>query len=119
VKVVYIAAPFTAATTWDIECNVRLAEGFGLEVAKLGAMPLIPHCNSRFFFGQCTAEFWYEGTLELLKRCDAALFCGLWSVSNGCIRERAWCDEYKLPYFRELDPKLRLSNLEAWLRVNA
>ena len=70
-KVVYIAGPFTASTAWQIEQNVRRAEEVALKVAKLGAMPLCPHTNTRFFHGQCTEEFWYEGTLELLRRCDA------------------------------------------------
>ena len=70
-KVVYIAGKFRGPTAWDIAENVRAAERAGLEVAKLGAMPLIPHANTAHFHGQCTDEFWIEGTLELLERSDA------------------------------------------------
>lgn len=70
-KVVYIAGKFRGPTAWDIAENVRAAERAGLEVAKLGAMPLIPHAITAHFHGQCTDEFWIEGTLELLERSDA------------------------------------------------
>lgn len=98
-KVVYIAGPFTAPTAWEIEQNVRRAEEWALRVALLGAMPLCPHTNTRFFHGQGTPEFWYEGTLALLKRCDGALFLPSWVDSNGCRAEHRWCEENQLPHF--------------------
>lgn len=110
-KVVYIAGPFTAATSWDIECNVRRAEAAGLEVAHLGVMPLIPHANTRFFHGQLGPEFWYDGTAELLLRCDAALFLDGWSVSTGCGRERELCREHRLPAF------FAIGDLAHWLKT--
>jgi len=98
-KVVYIAGPFTGATAWDIEQNVRRAEEAALEVAGLGAMPLCPHTNSRFFYGQNTPEFWYEGTMELLRRCDAILLLPDWQESKGCIAEEAEAKRLGLPRF--------------------
>lgn len=86
-KLLYVAGPFTGPTAWDIECNVRSAELVGLEVAKLGVMPVIPHTNTRFFHGQCTEEFWYEGTLELMLRCDGIIMCSGWSESRGATQE--------------------------------
>ena len=66
-KVIYIAGPFRGDTSWQIECNVRDAEALGLEVARAGAMPLIPHANTRFFDGELTDDFWLRGTLALLR----------------------------------------------------
>jgi hypothetical protein len=68
--IVYVAGPFTGATPWDVACNVRDAETWGLEVARAGGMPLIPHANTSLFSGQLTEAFWYQGTLELMRRCD-------------------------------------------------
>ena len=48
-KVVYIAGPYTAPDAWQRELNIRAAEMMAMEVAKLGAMPLCPHTNTRFF----------------------------------------------------------------------
>jgi hypothetical protein len=88
--VIYICGPFTADTAWEIECNIRRAEELGLEVAKLGMMPLIPHSNTRYFHGQCTDEFWYQGTMELLRRCDALITVPGWENSAGSVAEVKW-----------------------------
>lgn len=82
--VVYIAGRFRGPTAWDIEQNVRRAEEFALTVARAGAMPLIPHANTRYFHGQCDDQFWIDGTAELLVRCDAlALVPENWQGSAG------------------------------------
>lgn len=70
-KVIYVAGPYRAETPWQVEQNVRRAEGYALGIAQLGAMPLCPHTMARFFDGQCDDQFWLDGTAELLKRCDA------------------------------------------------
>lgn len=98
-KVVYVAGPYTAPTVWEIECNVRRAEEAGLYVVECGAMPIIPHTNTRFFHGLKTPEFWYEGTLELLKRSDAILLIPGWESSRGAVNERQWALDNDLEVF--------------------
>ncbi len=90
IKLVYIAGKFSGPNAWAIERNVRAAEDLGAQVAQLGAMPIIPHANTRFFHGLegTTAEQWYEGTLELLRRCDAVLMVPGWKESKGACEER-------------------------------
>jgi hypothetical protein len=78
-----VAGPFRGPTAWDIERNVRRAEELAFEVFQLGAMPLIPHANTRFFHGQGPDEFWIEGTLELLRRSDALILVDGWTRSSG------------------------------------
>ena len=101
-KVVYIAGPFRGATPWDVEQNVRRAEALALEVARMGAMPLCPHANTRHFDGQLTAEFWLEGTLELLRRCDAVLLVPGWETSSGTKAEVAEAERLGSPVFEHL-----------------
>ena len=93
-KLVYIAGPYRAPTAWGIALNVRSAERVGLEVARAGAMPLIPHANTAHFHGECTDELWIDGTLELLRRCDAAVFLPGWPGSNGSRSE--WLEAGRL-----------------------
>src|SRR5512143_3379944 len=100
--VVYVAGPFRAPTRWAVEQNVRRVEEWGLKVAELGAMPLMPHCNTRFFDGLLTDEFWLDGTLELLKRCDTAFMVPGWQASSGARGERQWCIDHALPHFEDL-----------------
>jgi hypothetical protein len=87
-RIVYIAGPFRGPTAWDIERNVRAAEELAFEVFQLGAMPMIPHANTRFFHGQGPDLFWLEGTLELLRRCDAMILTPDWRRSTGASVER-------------------------------
>lgn len=98
-KVVYIAGPFTASDSWRRERNVRRAEELGFIVAGAGAMPLIPHANTRYFDGTMSAQFWYEGTLELLRRCDAVAVCEGYEESKGTKAEIAEAMERGLPVF--------------------
>ncbi len=114
-KIVYIAGPFRGKTTWQVEQNVRHAETVGLEVARMGAMPMIPHTNTRFFDGELPDEFWLKGTLALLERCDAIVMVGQWQLSTGAMGELTWATEHNLPHFYEH----HMDALSAWIRGEA
>jgi hypothetical protein len=98
-KIVYVAGRFTGKTAWEIAENVRAAERVGLEVARLGAMPLIPHANTAHFHGEGSAEFWYAGTLELLRRSDAIVMVPGWEASKSAVQERAEAISLGIPVF--------------------
>lgn len=89
IPLVYIAGPFRGLTAWAIEENIRHAERYGLEAAKLGGMPVIPHANTRFFHGQCTDQFWLDGTIRLMEVCDAMVLVPGWERSSGAKAEKA------------------------------
>lgn len=85
----FIAGPFRAPTTWQVAENIRAAERVGLEVAKLGGFPIIPHANSHLFLGQLSEEdFWLPGYQELLDRCDCLVLIPGWESSAGTKAER-------------------------------
>ena len=96
-KVVYIAGPFRADTPFEIAENVRRAERWGLAVAQAGYMPLIPHANTALFHGQCTEKFWIEGTMELLRRCDAVVVTPGFEGSSGTKGEIIEAARLKIP----------------------
>lgn len=108
-KVVYIIGPFRAPTHWEVEQNVRRAEALALEVANLGAMPLCPHANTRHFDGLLTDEFWLDGTMELGRRCDAAIVVDGWESSSWSKAEIADFDRRCATVF------LNLKALAEWL----
>lgn len=114
--VVYVAGKFRDPTAWDVAQNVRAAEVAGLEVAKLGAMPLIPHANTAHFDGTMTAEFWLAGTAELLRRCDALyVFDPERSrKSKGTQAEIVLAEQLQIPAFFGI---LGLENLGEWVRM--
>lgn len=112
-KVVYIGGKFTGKNSWEIHRNVFYAESLGLAVAEAGAMPLIPHKNTSNFFGTMTEEFWYEGTLELLKRCDAMILVSGWEDSKGTKAEVEWARDNGIPVLESV------GELKAWLAGHA
>lgn len=101
-KVIYIAGPFRAKTPWGIEQNIRRAEVLSLRVAKLGAMPLCPHTNTRNFEGEMPDQFWLDGTLELMAKCDAVILVEGWRNSEGSMGEVKKANELGIPVFEKL-----------------
>jgi hypothetical protein len=109
-RVVYIAGKFSDLNAWRIELNIRKAEELGLQVAELGASPLIPHANARSFHGTRTPQFWYDATLALLVKSDAVLTVDNWHDSAGALNEVDTALRMGIPVFHSLD------DLESWLR---
>lgn len=109
-KLIYIAGPFTGPHAWAIAQNVRAAETCAVGVVEAGAMPVIPHTITRNFEGLASLEFWYEGTLELLRRCDGVYMVPGWETSRGVKAEREEARRLKLPVFEDF------VHLEMWLR---
>lgn len=127
-KLVYIAGPFTPTARQRariaecspsgqriaehncIRANITKAEGLALLVADSGHMPVCPHANTgdpRFLALQ-TPEFWYEGTLELMRRCDAIALVDDWQESNGACREVIEAARWAFDEWRHGDPHLAL-----------
>lgn len=111
-RLVYVAGAFRGRSHWDIHQNVIAAEAAALEVAKAGAMPVCPHKNSENFHGLLTEDFWVEGTLELLRRCDAVyLFDYRHAVSSAGTRgELKEAERLKLPVFKDI------ARLREWVK---
>lgn len=98
-KVVYVAGKFRGPNNWAIQQNVRRAEEMSLRVAELGAMPLCPHKNTQHFQGLLNDQFWLDGTLELLRRCDAVVLCEGWEDSLGTRGEVMEAKRLGIPVF--------------------
>lgn len=111
-KVVYVAGPFRASTAWDIEQHVRAAEVVALRVWRAGAVALCPHTNSRHYHGAAADELFIEGTLELLRRCDAIILIDGWQKSAGARGEKAEAERLGLPVFVEDI----FNQLKLWIR---
>ncbi len=118
-KLVYIAGPYTSspitgakAQSFEREINIQNAWRMGVKVAQLGAMPVIPHANAAHMDGARGDDynFWIEGTLELLRRCDALLLNYSWDVSSGSRGEALEAINRKMPAFESL------SDLRIWLK---
>lgn len=95
----YIAGPFRGPTPFDVKINVHEAEMLGLEVAAIGGYPIIPHSMTGNFDKQLTDQFWLEGSLELLRRCDAIVMNVRWRESVGAKAEHIAAERMGMPIF--------------------
>jgi nucleoside 2-deoxyribosyltransferase len=102
-KVVYVAGPFRGDTPWQVEENIRMAERTGLRVALAGFVPLIPHTMYRYFDKSAPDEFWLDGTIELLRRCDGIVMSVGWPMSSGSRAELEFAKEHGQRVFKTIE----------------
>lgn len=82
-KLVYIAGPYRGPNSWAIEQNIRRAEDAAALVWGAGLAALCPHANSRHMDGVAADQVFLDGTMEMLRRCDAVLLVEGWQKSSG------------------------------------
>jgi nucleoside 2-deoxyribosyltransferase len=109
VRCVYVAGRFRADTDEGVEANIARAEALGLEVAKLGASPVIPHANTRSLHHHIDEKWMLEATLELMRRCDAVVLTEGWQESSGTRDEICEANWLGIPVF------YTLFGLKSWL----
>ena len=105
----YVAGPFRADNSWEIEQNIRRAEALALEVWRLGAACICPHANTRFFDGAAEDAVWLDGDIEMLSRCDFVLMTPDWETSRGAVAEQLHALNRGIRVFYELQ------SLKVWL----
>ena len=87
VPLIYIAGPFRGPTPLAVRRNVEAARDLGLRVAEAGGYPIIPHTMTSEFDKLLTDQFWLDGTMELMRRCDAIVLSHRWMPSTGAKAE--------------------------------
>ena len=113
-NVIYVAGPFRGSDAWEVERNVQRAEAAAWFVAgHKGCIPLCPHTMFRHFDKSLPDQIWLDGTLELLRRCDAMIAISGWSKSAGTMAEIVEAERLGLPVFYSF------VELESWLRCSA
>lgn len=98
-RLVYIAGPYTAPTRCGIAANVQRAREVADRVNRAGAFAVCPHLLGDGIEDSGDAEFWYEGTLEVMRRCDAVVLVPGWKNSSGAIKEEAEATARGMPVF--------------------
>ena len=116
-KIIYIAGPYRAKTPWGIEKNIHKARELAAQLVEqchtLGGYPLVPHTNTAHFDGWAPDQYYLEGTLEIMRRCDALLMINGWENSSGARGELEEAKRLKLPIFYSLEA------LKAWLQSSS
>lgn len=119
---IYIAGPFGGESKAAHEYNVGVAADYRAPIAALGCYPVCPHTNTRDLGGNTgksddpkEQEFWYLGSLELLRRCDAILMIKNWQLSTGATREKQAAEAWGIPVLHS-DHPTEMEQLTAWLK---
>jgi uncharacterized protein DUF4406 len=91
IKLIYVAGPFSAPTRAGVEENIARAAEAGVEVAKLGACPWVPHANTAHPAYETVQpyQFWIDATELQRQKCDAILMIAGWQGSSGARKEHA------------------------------
>lgn len=110
IPLVYVAGPYRAPLPYQRGANINAAWLLGCKVAELGGMPVIPHKNTEHMDGLQSDDFWLEGTLELMRRCDAVIVTSDWERSTGAVGEEWEAQRLSIPVF------YGLATLEGWIR---
>ena len=83
-KLVYVAGAYRSPTVWLVEKNIIEAQAVAAQVLAIpGLHPVCPHMNTRHMEGIAPDEQVLEGTLEMMRRCDAVIVIGAWERSAG------------------------------------
>lgn len=111
-KVIYIAGSYRGRTPWETRQNIHEAEGLAVAVWVNGMVALCPHTNCAHMDGVASEEIFLEGTLELMRRCDAVLLVHNWEDSEGAKREVEEAKRRGIPIFSTL------AKLKEWNEFN-
>lgn len=89
-RLIYVAGQYRGFSKERVDLNIQAAMHAGVLLAERGYMPVIPHKNTEkmeLLTDKCDETFWIQGTMALMKVCDAVLMIDGWKYSAGAIGE--------------------------------
>ena len=86
-QLAYVAGPYTGANHNEVHENIEAARLVAIELWRLGYAVICPHLNSAFMSGVVDESVFYEGGIEMLRRCDLVVLFGKWEESTGTMCE--------------------------------
>lgn len=102
-KLFYVAGPFRAPTLAQIQQNIDKARNVAVELAEAGLMPVCVHTMEGLAMHDIQqadrGQFWVDGTLEVMRRCDAVVLVEGWERSQGTLGEIAEARRLGLPIY--------------------
>ena len=110
-KLVYIAGKYSAPSFHETHLNIWAAREYAMKVWELGAAAICPHLNTYHFEAdtKLTQQNFYDGDLEILRRCDAILLIPGWGESKGARMECRFALRHDIPVFHDIE------SLKGWL----
>jgi hypothetical protein len=103
VKLLYICGPYRAKTEWEVRQNILQAEYYAAEITRKYPewFCVIPHKNTAYFGGLQPDQYFLDGTMELLRRCDGIYLLPNWEKSVGARAEKAEAERLGIKDYTE------------------
>jgi hypothetical protein len=98
-KLVYVAGKYSDKTLHDTFDNVRTAEKVARDLWKEKIPCICPHKNAEMFDDIASWKTFMDGSIEILKRCDALLAVSNWKNSKGAKLEIKYAQKNNIPVF--------------------
>lgn len=95
-KLIYVAGKYRGKTINETYENIQVARQASTELWQKGYAVLCPHTNTSFMDGLVPDDTFLQGTMEILRRCDAIYLLPNWKQSEGARAEFALADELGL-----------------------
>lgn len=104
-KLAYVAGRYRGATRDVVDLHIKSATMVGAIVAEKGYYPVIPHANTALFehYIDQPDEFYLDGTLELMLRCDLVVMVSGWPKSTGAVGEMITAKREGIPVYLNVD----------------
>lgn len=110
-KLIYIAGPYTAKTAAEVHANIQDARRVADAVNRTpGCFAVTPHFLGSGIEDSLPPQGWYDGTMEVMLRCDAVVKTSCWQMSVGAVAEVVKAEEHNIPVFHEAN----LDQLATW-----
>jgi len=100
-KTVYVAGAMQADNILDVLNNIHKGINVAGKVAQAGYAPFVPHFDIEFAKQgiKLPMNFYYDYTMEFLKRCDYVVVVDGYENSKGVLEELQKANELKIPVF--------------------
>ncbi len=104
-KLIYVAGRYRSKSKEGVRLNIQAASHVGAIASEKGWYPVIPHTNTagHEHITDNDDQFYLDGTLELMRRCDAVVMVPGWAQSSGAIGEHNEAHKLGIPTYLTVD----------------
>lgn len=99
---VYVMAPFRAPTAIEREANIHWAKMAGVQIAAIGACPVVPHANVAYYYDSFDESEMMNICFSLLSVCAAVMVVSTERLTTGMQQEIEFCKTQGIPVFYSL-----------------
>jgi len=82
-KIVYLAGPYRADTAAEVERNIQNARRYHMALTEAGIFSFCPHVHMAHYDGLQEEQWFLDGTMEMMRRCDALVVMPGHAGSDG------------------------------------